>query len=531
MEEDLFSQSREASSSGKDNIIAWTLALLLLVGLVAGAWVASYMIFSQPEKPFNYKILDRFGQLEDLKKFSPAEAPRGEFLSAVTAYERYINLPDYELNNRNQEMFRHYIENYSNLTDRLPYLVGKFKVVDSYTLSADDIIASGVVVVAESQEYPPVLVQCVYPCAERDASLLKRALQSGSIINLQRTKDLAAFLNISKTKDQRLVISVVPLLYGGYTMASLDRAIQLAAPASLNVDAGWPVIKLNELRVPDTAYQEFLKQKQLTENKANAIPVLTPTDTVQPAIPATSPSTPALAINPDATPVPVAPAVPLNQASEQPVATAVKPSDITAITTAKPEAEQDEPSTAIALPDTATEPQTTNADPTPPQQTKQVAPASTAQGAPLKPFSESLQATPPTTAPATTPRSGSQDQSSTRWKLYSPGRMPRGRLLTPDKAARLAGSGTSGERLYLRGSFEVTAASQFTAVMRSRDGGFTIPGFRKPTRIVVDYAEPGQAPAEGTAFTRGSLRPFQIIDVREGEDGVVNIITREITTP
>ena len=38
-------------------------------------------------------------------------------------------------------------------------------------------------------------------------------------------------------------------------------------------------------------------------------------------------------------------------------------------------------------------------------------------------------------------------------------------------------------------------------------------------------------PAENTGFVRDAARPFEIRDVRRGEDGQVNIYVREIIQP
>ncbi len=525
MENDLFSQAEKPAARGSENILVWTLALLLLVGLVAGAWVATYYIFSHPEKPFNYRMLERFGQIDPLQSFPLATAPRGEFLSAAAVYERFSNLPEYELNNRNAEFFRNYIENYNRLTGRQPYLVGKWKVIETRRLTNDNIIASGVVAIAESVEYPPVIVQCIYPCGPEEAQALHQSLQQGSIISLQRTKDLAALLHISKTRDQRLLISVVPLLYGAYTMTALEQTIQLAPPEKLNIEAGWPVIDTRDLNIPETAYREFQRQNQQETAATARIPALAPTETRKAIQPATATLPPP--IDPNATPVPAAPVVPDFNASEQP-----SPVEQTPGTNTPPEpAGEPTPTTAPTAPSqqpaAANNPESSPAN-SPPVTTS--APPLTPQGAPLKPFVDPAQQ-PVITQPPVPPGNDRQQADSNRWQLYPPGKMPRGRLLTPDKAARLAANGIGGERLYLRGNFEVTAASQNTAIMRSRNSGFSVPGFSKPVRIVVEYPQPGSVPAQGSVFTRGALRPFQIVDVREGADGNINIITREITSP
>ena len=102
--------------------------------------------------------------------------------------------------------------------------------------------------------------------------------------------------------------------------------------------------------------------------------------------------------------------------------------------------------------------------------------------------------------------------------------------MEPQEMAALAERGTSGERLYLRGQFVVTASSEGRAVLRSQKGISTLikPGSGN-TRVIVEFPAGHQPPAEGSSFSRDEQRPFQITDVRRGADGQINVYVREIT--
>ena len=41
------------------NYFAWTVAILLLIGLALAAWLGSFYIFNQPERPDSYRILQK----------------------------------------------------------------------------------------------------------------------------------------------------------------------------------------------------------------------------------------------------------------------------------------------------------------------------------------------------------------------------------------------------------------------------------------------------------------------------------------
>ena len=107
--------------------------------------------------------------------------------------------------------------------------------------------------------------------------------------------------------------------------------------------------------------------------------------------------------------------------------------------------------------------------------------------------------------------------------------MPRGRLVAPGELSDIAKKGTSGERIYLQGSFNVTAAGSDRAVMRAPQRGF---GARTDNiRIIVQYPNGMTAPADGSSVSRDARRPFQVMDVKESPGGQINVYVREVTKP
>src|SRR5438309_12096074 len=57
------------------NYFAWTVAILLLTGLTLAAWLGSFYIFDQPERPDSYRILQRLHKIELPKRFELTAAP------------------------------------------------------------------------------------------------------------------------------------------------------------------------------------------------------------------------------------------------------------------------------------------------------------------------------------------------------------------------------------------------------------------------------------------------------------------------
>src|SRR3954469_9596185 len=114
----------------KVNFFAWTIAILLLTGVALAAWLGSYYIFSQPERPDSYKILQKLHKIEQPKRFQLTAAPSGEFLDTKKLYERYNAMRPAELAKANAELTRNYIRNFQQVAGLMPYVVGRFTVME-----------------------------------------------------------------------------------------------------------------------------------------------------------------------------------------------------------------------------------------------------------------------------------------------------------------------------------------------------------------------------------------------------------------
>jgi hypothetical protein len=127
------------------------------------------------------------------------------------------------------------------------------------------------------------------------------------------------------------------------------------------------------------------------------------------------------------------------------------------------------------------------------------------------------------------PTPGTSERESA-WQTYRPGQMPRGRLLDVDQTTELADKGLGNATIYLRGDFTVTAVRENRAVLRPRQSLADHVLNRGNARIIVEYPRGVPTPREGETFQRATDRPFQIVDVRRGADGQVNIYVREVTS-
>jgi hypothetical protein len=109
---------------------------------------------------------------------------------------------------------------------------------------------------------------------------------------------------------------------------------------------------------------------------------------------------------------------------------------------------------------------------------------------------------------------------SKNWPVYEAGRIPKGRLIATFDLADIAKKGTGGERIYLRGGFNVTVSGTDCAIMNVDN-----------IRFIVQYPNGMTAPAEGSFVWRDSQRPFQVMDVKESPGGQINVYVREVTKP
>ena len=469
-------------------LFCWTVLILLLIGVAIFCWIGSFYVFGHPEKPLSYDILSKLKKIEPPKRFELTAAPRGEFLRAPEIMERYAAMRPRQLERTNEVLLRNYLRNFKPCDGLVPYVLGTFNILDSFELTGDDFFPSGVVALAQSKENPNLLIEQVFCSDKRMVPTLHRTLLTGLDIDLKRENELAAVINIERLNDGRIKLTTVSILYPSYEAATADGTFNLDPPEQLNVQAGLPVIDLPRQRDADSKYDHFRrkarlagkeeKPSQLADTKSRLMRVEKPLATDEPQ--------PTPAPTPIATPEPrVAVALPVEKPVEVraalPVSEATPPVPVSPVTAL--------PATPVNPLPAATPTQVAEAKPTPSPSPKAIVAG-----------------------------------NSRNWQTYEAGRMPRGRLLGVTDISSIAKRGTGGDRVYLQGNFEVTAAGSDRAVLRS-------PRRAGNVRVIVQYPEGMAPPADGTSVARDERRPFQVLDVRESTGGQINVYVREVTRP
>ncbi|MBA2431493.1 MAG: hypothetical protein H0V56_05185 [Chthoniobacterales bacterium] len=492
----------------KANLFAWTIVILLLTGMMLAAWLGSFYIFGQPERPDSYRILQKLGKVEQPKRFQLTAAPSGEFLTSKRIYERYHAMRPAELAKTNAELARNFIRNFQNMAGQVPYVVGRFTIMEARELGPNDLFTSGMVALTNASDYGELLLEHVYPADAQAVPLMKQTLVTGLEIKLERLHDLSAVIHVERLRDGRLLLTAVPLLYGSYTVTQGLGTFSLEPPFDLNMDAGWPIFKEPARRA---AEERFAHYRQKVAPPATGIPLP--------------------GLSPEATP-----SAPTNELVRIETAIAVTPRVAEVTPTPEPEptatpkggklakGKKASPSPAPAAVAAA------SPDASPPAGST---PATVAAAAPA---AEAQIATPPAapTAAPITPTANMALASTAgvaNWKTFPPGKMPAGRLITTGDLQDLADRGMAGERVYLRGQFVVNFAESNRAVLRPRSGvaqSVLRLGAPSSTRVIVEFPAGRPPPEQGSVVNRDEQRPYEITEVRRQADGQLNVFVREI---
>ena len=523
------------------NYFAWTVAILLLIGFALAAWLGSFYIFSQPERPDSYRILQKLHKIEPPKRFELTAAPPGEFLNAGQLYERYVGMGAAELARNNAELLRNYIRNYQQVRGLVPYVVGRYTIIAVRELGPGDVFPTGMAALTTAVDSGELLMEHVYPAKPEALPLMKQTLTVGLEVKLERTHDVSAVVHAERLIDGRIMVTSVPLLYGSYTVTRGLGTFRLEPPLSLNLVAGWPVFKSQERTsieqhlaesrqkmaaaqtgpipipgasaTPPPAKNELVRIEQArpvsplamkppvvasNEKLAQPTPVAKgkkgKKQKLESPAPAAAPSQPVVAQNksaPAGTPITVASALAPPAGLNLPVAT---------------------PATAAKLPDAGTAAQTS--------------PVAAATPVPVLP----AQPAPPTGSNVAL----ASNAGGGNWKTFAPGKMPLGRLIATGDLNDVADHGVAGERIYLKGQFVVNFADANKAVLRPRStltSKVLHLGGGSSTRIIVEFPRGYTPPPQGAVINRDETRPYEITEVRKQEDGQLNVFVREIMQP
>ncbi len=534
----------------RDNLFYWTIFILLLVLFTLFCWGGSYFIFGHPEKPFSYKLLKKLKKLEVSQKFELTAAPKGEFLDPKALMQKYGGMTPRALKEVNDSLLRNFIRNYKETRDLVPYITGTYSILDSFELGPNDFFPSGVVALTQATDLPMVLLENIFTSDPRVIPILHRSLLTGLNIRLEKRFDLSALIHVDRLPDGRMIFTTLPILYGSYAATHGSGSFSLSPPDSLNIKSGLPILSQARINTAQKTYTKYRQQagldtpaekakvdKNLSATAAekqgpnikeqliriekpvlNSLPVEKIVVHNNPTTAALSKRSLSSSSNGSFKARPVPPA----SVEEMKVARAL-PAQATLTATPFPSQPQETSkdnktatATASATPVIAT------ASPPPPPPLPNATPVTEL------PSSLTATASPAPSVPAP-PAVAFTNVASGNWQTYNAGQMPLGRLLEPSEVQNLAENGLSDERVYLKGSFLVTAARANRAVFRPQNSNAPLGNSSSKVRIIVEFPSNAKTPELGATVSRGAQRPFLITDVQKAPGGMVNVFVREVT--
>ena len=524
----------------RTNYFAWTVAILLLTGLAIAAWIGSFYIIGQPERPESYRILQKLHKVDPPKRFELTAAPAGEFLTAQQVFERYSTMGAAELTKVNGELVRNYIRNFQQVRGLVPYVIGRYTIMEARELGPHDVFTSGMVALTNAVEHGELLMEHVYPADPQAVPLMKQALTVGLEVKLERTHDLSAIIHVERLEDGRLMITTLPLLYGQYMVTRGPGTFTLEPPLDLNLEAGWPLFK-QSLRVKAEARFASYRQQKAPAPANPPVPGLAPSVTppaenelvrIEQAVAVQPPAATLPKFDKRGKPIPPPKGGKLaknQKAVPTPTAAPVASRPIVAKESATPSP------TPIAV--AAASPPPKPATPAPPESqppvvAKPVATPPERVAVASPPVATPVPALPAQPVPADSAGNAlASTAGGSTWKTFPAGKMPLGRLITTGDLKDLADRGIAGERVYLKGQFVVNVADASRAVLRPRqrltDTVLRF-GAGSSTRIIVDYPAGYSPPSQGSVVNRDESRPYEITEVRKQDDGQLNVFVREI---
>ena len=512
------------------NYFAWTVAILLLIGFALAAWLGSFYIFNQPERPDSYRILQKLHKIESPKRFELTAAPAGEFLNASQLYERYVGMGAAELAKTNAELLRNYIRNYQQVRGLVPYVVGRYTIIAVRELSPGDVFPSGMAALTAAVDSGELLMEHVYPAKPEALPLMKQTLSVGLEVKLERTHDVSAVIHAERLIDGRILVTAIPLLYGSYTVTRGLGTFRLEPPPSLNLVAGWPLFKSQERTSIEQHLAEYRQQMAAAQTGPIAKNELVRIEQARPVAPLAM-TPPVVASNEKlakATPVPKGKKG-KKQKLESPAPAATPSQAVVAQNKPAPAGTPISVASALAPPTAVKLPVATPAPASKPPDAGSVAQTSPVAMATPVPVLPAQPAPPGVSNVALASNAGGGN-----WKTFAPGKMPLGRLIATGDLNDVADHGVAGERIYLKGQFVVNFADANKAVLRPRT---TLTskvlhfGGGSSTRIIVEFPRGYTPPPQGAVINRDEMRPYEITEVRKQEDGQLNVFVREIMQP
>ncbi|MFV1994232.1 MAG: hypothetical protein ACC661_02255 [Verrucomicrobiales bacterium] len=239
----------EKRPGGTGTLLLWAILIILMLAMNAAVWTFSLLVFGYPEKPFNYRFLQRIDKLDAIETFPVLDAPEGKFFSPRQLYETYYAHSEEHLKALNGVLLRDYIRNYEE-AGPVVYVRGTFRIFQVRELTPDDLFPEGIILRGIYRDYPQVIIEYVMPSTDVPAEHFKVGDDLG--IDVKGASTFAAVIHIGKLPEYKYCFTLVPLVYGSYELPG-GGAVELSPPQSLNISAPLPITDDAIGEMPETA--------------------------------------------------------------------------------------------------------------------------------------------------------------------------------------------------------------------------------------------------------------------------------------
>jgi len=225
----------------------WILANVTAACLAVLAWAVCLHVFTQPEKPENYRILERIGRPPELEAFTSLNAPEGAEADPRMLYRKFLALDEHQRALLNPRLLRNYLTNFEQ-PQLNTYVKGEFRIRQVRPLTAKDLFHPGFAVRARAEIHNeksrtpspyPVWVDFLFPTADPAAA---GQFAPGKRLAAKIIPNCIAVLRVDHfTLDEQpqVLLTAAPIAYGDYTDKD-GRRFPVAPPARFRPGAPLP---------------------------------------------------------------------------------------------------------------------------------------------------------------------------------------------------------------------------------------------------------------------------------------------------
>ncbi len=250
----------------RPNYFWWALINALALAFAVLSWTGCYFLFSFPEKPWNYSLLQKLGRLPEIAFFEGSDLPKATTLPPEQLYRIIFQrkgegeglLDATTLLTLNQQLKRNYITNFKKPMN-LNYVRGTWRILSVRKLTDEDFIPQGFAVLAQALAIPsdqenstnpellpyPVELEIILP-TEADTEIPPDTeLTADNSFEIDRTRNGLIIIHIARTGTVDEPVSrltTIPLLDKPFSLTQETR-LELNAPAKLNPKGRFPLFQ------------------------------------------------------------------------------------------------------------------------------------------------------------------------------------------------------------------------------------------------------------------------------------------------